>query len=348
MKFTAKQIDLENLVRPNIRAMSAYSSARSEFSGSAAVFLDANESPFDNLYNRYPDPLQKDARSKIATLKGVSLTQIFLGNGSDEAIDLLIRAFCEPGKHNVAIVGPTYGMYRICAEVNNVATREVLLNVDYTLDAERVLSAADGDTRIIFLCSPNNPTGNQLDKAEILHILKNFDGIVVIDEAYIDFSDSNGFVSHLDEYANLVILQTFSKAWGLAGIRAGVAIASPGIISILDKIKYPYNISTLTQNILLEQLNEAAKVERVKTIRQQRTWLLEQLAGLRVVKKVFTTDANFILVKVNEANIVYTHLLSRGIVVRNRSNVPLCENALRLTVGTQQENQLLINALAEL
>lgn len=340
---------LQNITRKNIRSLQPYSSARDEFTGEASVFLDANENPFNAPYNRYPDPRQLELKNQLCKLKKISTESIFLGNGSDEPIDLLFRAFCEPACDNVVAISPTYGMYRVAADINNVSYHEVLLEEDFSLNARKILAATDASTKMIFLCSPNNPTGNALERTEIVDILQNFNGLVVLDEAYIDFCPEKSLLNNLAIYPNLVILQTLSKAWGLAGIRLGMAFASPEIISILNKIKYPYNINLLTQNKALEMLQtEATKNEWVKTILQQKEILAAELAKLPMTVRLYPSDANFILVKTTAARAIYHALVDRQIIVRDRSKVSLCGECLRITVGKEEENSLLINALIEI
>lgn len=344
MKF-----EIKNITRKNILALHPYSSARDEFTGEASVYLDANENPFNAPYNRYPDPRQVALKTQIGRLKGIAAEHIFLGNGSDEPIDLLYRAFCEPGVDNVISIAPTYGMYRVAAGINNIEFREVLLNEDFTLDASVVLSAVDSNSKLIFLCSPNNPTGNALDQGQIRHIISNFKGLVILDEAYIDFCPEKSLLSNLQEYPNLVILQTLSKAWGLAGIRLGMAFASKGIVDLLSKIKYPYNINLLTQHKALEMLQSAdAKENWVRTILAQRVLLIKELYNLQNVVKIYPSDANFVLVKTTAAKKIYNALVERQIIVRDRSSVELCGEALRITVGTAEENRFLIDALKEI
>lgn len=342
-------MDLKTWVRPNIWNLKPYSSARSEFKGEASVFLDANENPYNAPYNRYPDPLQWAVKEKISQLKGVPAEQIFLGVGSDEPIDLIYRAFCEPGIDNVVAIDPTYGMYQVCADINNVEYRKVSLDNEFNVDADAVLNAIDTHTKAVFVCSPNNPTGNSLNRAAVERILKSFAGVVVVDEAYIDFSSQPTFLHLLNEYANLVVLQTFSKAWGSAGIRLGMAFASREIIEIFNKIKYPYNINKLTQEHALSMLEKAGQVkEWVTILLQERVRLASELSRLSIVKKVYPSDANFLLVKVDDASAVYRYLVENGIIVRNRNNITLCMGCLRITVGTPEENSLLIEAMTKL
>ncbi len=347
MTSSKENFDITRLVRDNIRRMKPYSSARDEFKGEAEVFLDANENPYPSPYNRYPDPLQWDIKKKLSAIKGVSPEQIFLGNGSDEAIDLLIRAFCEPNRDAILITEPTYGMYAVCADVNAVAIKTALLTSDFDLNIDMLNSALDPSVRLIFLCSPNNPTAALLDTGKIEKVVRNFDGIVVIDEAYIDFASFPGWISRLKDFPNLVVLQTFSKAWGLAGLRCGMAYASADIISVLNKIKYPYNINVQTQELVLKALeNELYKDKCVAEILGQREVLAENLKNLERVEKVFHSDANFLLVKIREAKKVYQYLMDRKIIVRDRSRVVLCDECLRITVGTPEENKSLVEALA--
>ena len=340
---------LKELVRENIWKLKPYSCARDEFKGEAKAYLDANENPFNTLYNRYPDPLQWAVKEKIAELKYVKPSQIMLGVGSDEPIDLIFRVFCEPKIDNVVAINPTYGMYGVCADINNVEYRQVNLEADYSLNADKVLAAVDNKTKVIFLCSPNNPTGNLLNTTEVEKILKGFDGIVVIDEAYIDFSDKASWIAKLSKYPKMVILQTFSKAWGLAAARCGMAFASEEIIGFFNKVKYPYNINILTQKLILEKLEQVEiKNNWVKEILSQRTLMIEELEQLSIVKHIYPSDANFILVKVDDANLRYKELVGKGIIVRNRNSVTLCENCLRITIGTAQDNKELLNALKSL
>jgi histidinol-phosphate aminotransferase len=342
-------IDINALVRRNVLNMKPYSSARDDFHGEAEIFLDANENPYPSPYNRYPDPLQWRVKEKLAALKGVSPTQIFLGNGSDEPIDLIIRAFCEPHQDSVMITEPTYGMYKVCAEVNAVNVQPVLLTPEFDLDLEAIPNTFDATTKVIFLCSPNNPSGNLLSHDRILEVLKRFYGLVVIDEAYIDFAKSNSFIRELKKYPNLVVLQTFSKAWGLAGLRLGMCFASNEIISILNKIKYPYNVNIRTQELALDALENAYRKDIwVDEILKEKDTLAAELNSLALVDKIFPSDANFVLVRVKDAQSVYQYLMDRGIIVRDRSRVNLCYNCLRITVGTPEENKKLIEALKQL
>ena len=339
-------MNLSNLIRPNILALKPYSCARDEFKGEASVYLDANENPMNEPYNRYPDPLQWALKEKIAKVKKVRPEQIMLGNGSDEPIDLVIRIFCEPKQDNIVAIDPTYGMYAVAADINNVGYRKVLLNPDYSMDADRLLAAVDSNTKVIFLCSPNNPTGNLMNRTEMLKVVNGFQGIVVIDEAYVDFSSEKSWLEDLNQYPNVIVLQTFSKAWGLASVRCGMAFASEEIISYFNKVKYPYNINKLTQDFVSEQLDlEARKNEWVSMLLEQRTALTQALRELPFVEKIYPTDAHFLLVKVTDANAVYQYLVQKGIIVRNRNTVSLCLGCLRITVGTKEENEVLIGEL---
>jgi len=341
--------DIQNLLRDNIRKLKPYSSARDEFSGEAAVFLDANENPFNAPYNRYPDPRQKELKSKIAPVKNIPAENIFLGNGSDEPIDLLIRAFCSPGKDNIVAIAPTYGMYRVAADVNDVKVIEAPLNTDYTLSPKTVLDTVAPDTKMVFLCSPNNPTGNALGKEAMLEIMNNFEGLVVVDEAYIDFCPEKSLLSELPEHPNLVVLQTFSKAWGMAGIRLGMAFAGQEIIDVLNRIKYPYNINILTQLKAMELIElEKEKSDWVKILVSEREKLAEKLREFPFVVKVYPSDANFLLIKTHDPRGIYDYLVEEKIIVRDRSGVALCEGSLRISVGSEMENQRLIEALEAL
>ncbi|MBT1685096.1 histidinol-phosphate transaminase [Dawidia soli] len=341
--------DINSLVRKNILTMKPYSSARDEFKGEADIYLDANENPYPSPYNRYPDPLQRRVKEELAAVREVRPEQIFLGNGSDEAIDLIIRAFCEPNQDSILITEPTYGMYSVCAEVNAVNVQQVLLTPDFDLDLDAFPKTFDATTKVIFLCSPNNPTGNLLSRDKILEVLKRFYGLVVIDEAYIDFAKGKSFLQELDKYPNLVVLQTFSKAWGLAGLRLGMCFASEAIINVLNKIKYPYNVNIRTQELALDAIeNRHVMEDAVKQIVQQRTRVIKALEKLRITEKVFPTDSNFVLVRVQDAPATYKYLLDQKIIVRDRSRVVLCYNCLRITIGTAGENDRLINALEEL
>ena len=338
---------LKELTRPNIWALKPYSSARDEYNGAAAsVFLDANENPYNLPHNRYPDPLQRDLKAELTRIKQVKAENIFLGNGSDEAIDLVFRAFCEPGVDNVVAIDPTYGMYKVCADVNNVEYRKVLLDDAFQFTADALLAATDEHTKLIFLCSPNNPTGNDLLRTEIEKTLAAFAGLVIIDEAYNDFSSAPSFLQQLDKYPNLVVFQTFSKAWGCAAIRLGMAFASAEIISIFNKIKYPYNVNQLTQQQALSMLQRYDEIEGwVKELIAERGRLMDAFSTLTCVKEIFPSDANFFLARVTDAGAIYNYLVAKGIIVRNRSSISLCGNCLRVTVGTPAENKTLLEAL---
>ena len=340
---------LQELIRPTIWSLAPYSCARNEFTGEASVFLDANENPYNQPFNRYPDPLQVQLKEKIAALKEVRPTQIMLGVGSDEPIDLIFRIFCEPAQDNVVAINPTYGMYGVCADINNVAYKQVNLNDDFSLDAQNVLDACDANTKVIFLCSPNNPTGNSLERSEIEKIVTGFDGIVVIDEAYIDFSNEPSWLASLNAYPNIIVLQTFSKAWGMAALRCGMAFASEDIIAFFNKVKYPYNLNLLTQEAVLKQVEAVEQKNKwVETLLAERSKMIANLQNLPLVNHIYPTDANFVLVKVDDANKTYNYLVNKGIIVRNRNSVTLCQGCLRITIGTPQENQELLTALAQM
>lgn len=342
--------DLDQLVRENVKKLTPYSSARDDFKGEAKIFLDANEnslgSPLSKSYNRYPDPHQQKLKEKLSEIKRVPVENMFLGNGSDECIDILQRAFCEPGTDNIIICPPTYGMYEVCAGVNNVEVRKVKLTRDFQLDLGAIENAIDGNTKIILLCSPNNPTANSLYHEDIDAVLNNYFGLVAIDEAYINFSRQKSFSTQLHEYPNLVVMQTLSKAWGLAALRIGITLASREIIAVMDKIKPPYNIGQASQELALQALDETSRVnEMIRHIVKEREILTAALVNLSFVEKVYPSDANFLLVKMMDPVEVYKKLLSRGIVVRDRSRVELCEGCLRITVGTAEENETLLNFL---
>lgn len=339
-------MSVENLVRENIKQLVPYSSARSEFKGIAEVFLDANENPFDTGFNRYPDPLQWKVKEKISELKGVKKEQIFLGNGSDEAIDLLIRIFCEPKKDQILILPPTYGMYQVSAAISDVEIIEIPLSPDFQPIPQQILATTKAQSKLLFLCSPNNPTGNSFDENLIKEILENFPGIVVIDEAYIDFSSQQSWNRFIGKYPNLVVMQTFSKAWGLAGIRLGMAFASEEIISLFNKVKPPYNINQLTQEKVLQALENQAQTEKwIAQLLEERRKLSANLAKIDWVQQIFPSDANFILAKVDDPNAVYDYLIQEKIIIRNRSKVLMCEGCLRITIGTPEENMNLLKAL---
>ena len=344
-----KNFDINNLVRENVKSMKPYSSARDEFEDfdtADMIFLDANENPYQNGVNRYPDPQQGNVKVVLGKMKNVNPKQILLGNGSDEVLDLLFRAFCEPKIDNIISLPPTYGMYSVLANINAVENREVLLSTDFQPQIEKIFDAVDANTKIIFLCSPNNPTGNSFSEESVKTLLEKFNGFVVIDEAYIDFSDKEGWLQKLEQYPNLIITQTLSKAYGLAGIRLGVCYASAEVISVLNKIKPPYNVNELTQLRALERLSDEAKIQNeIASIINQRTELLSVLDKVSFVEKIYPTEANFILIKVDDANKRYDELIAKGIVIRNRTTQPLCENTLRLTIGTAEENKKLMEAL---
>lgn len=341
--------NLDSLVRDNVKVLKPYSSARDEFEDfdtAEMVFLDANENPFNNGVNRYPDPQQASVKSILAKQNKVNPNQMLLGNGSDEVLDLIFRAFCEPKGDNVITLPPTYGMYGVLANINAVENREVLLSTDFQPQIEKIFKAIDDNTKIIFLCSPNNPTGNSFSEESVTTLLEHFNGLIVIDEAYIDFSEKESWLQKLEQYPNLIITQTLSKAYGLAGIRLGICYASAQIISVLNKIKPPYNVNELSQKRALERLDntDAIKFE-IESIIKQREELLKVLLDIKYVEKIYPTEANFILIKVDDANKRYDNLIAKGIVIRNRTTQPLCENCLRLTIGTEEENKTLIAAL---
>ncbi|MBL7724646.1 MAG: histidinol-phosphate transaminase [Chitinophagaceae bacterium] len=346
------EFNLDRLVRENIKRMTPYSSARHEFSGAATIFLDANEnsfgSPLPQNYNRYPDPLQLSLKEKISNIKGIPVQNIFLGNGSDEAIDLMFRIFCEPGKDNIIIFPPTYGMYEVCAEVNNVEVKKVPLTSGFQLDLDAIEASVDENTKLIFVCSPNNPTGNSINRGDIEVLLNSFDGILVIDEAYINYARQKTFIPELTEYPNLVILQTLSKAWGLAGLRLGMAFAGQPVINYMNKVKYPYNINTATQQLALEALGNISSVNNwTKTTVDQKEFLQAELFKLPITQTIYPSDANFILVQLTGAKKIYEYLSAKGIIVRDRSKVILCDDCLRITIGTPEENKQLIEALKQ-
>lgn len=343
-------IEIDNLVRDNIKKLKPYSSARSEYTGEASVFLDANESsygsPLDENFHRYPDPLQWLLKDEISKIKGVPPQNIFIGNGSDEIIDIAFRVFCEPGKDNVIICPPTYGMYKVCAGINNIEVQEIFLTEQFQLDVEGILEAVNEHTKLLFLCSPNNPTGNNMYRMDIELLLNNFPGIVIIDEAYINFSRQKTFIQELTEYKNLVVLQTLSKAWGLAALRLGLGFTSEKIIDLFNKVKPPYNINQSSQQLAIKALSNIEEVNaNIKNTVGQRGFVGEQLAAFNFIQKIYSSDANFILAKVNDADRLYRYLLENKIIVRNRTKEPLCENCLRITIGTPTENETLINAL---
>jgi len=338
---------LEQLTRPNIWRLAPYSSARDEYSGKDAhVFLDANENPYNKPFNRYPDPLQRELKKEIAKVKRVPEENIFLGNGSDEAIDLPYRIFCRPGIDNVVAIEPTYGMYRVCADTNDVEYRPVMLDDKYQMDADKVLAACDANTKLIWICSPNNPTGNNIDREQIEKVLNGFDGIVIVDEAYSDFSDQRPFRLDLAQYPNIIVLNTFSKAWGCAAIRLGMAFASKEIIALYNKVKYPYNVNMLTQQQATNALSSRKDIEDwVRLLLQERTRMMRAFLDLPICEKVYPSDANFFLAKMSDAQAIYDYLVDKGIIVRNRTRVTLCNECLRITIGTKSENTELLGAL---
>ena len=340
---------LEELTRPNIWALKPYSSARDEYSGNEAkVFLDANENPYNNPLNRYPDPLQRDLKARLAQIKGVAKENIFLGNGSDEAIDLAYRCFTRPGTDNVVAIEPTYGMYKVCADINDIEYRPVLLDQDFQIKSDELLKACDKHTKLIWLCSPNNPTGNNLNRNETVKTIECFDGLVIVDEAYSDFSQERPLRLEIDKYPNLIVLNTFSKAWGCAAIRLGMAFADKKIIDIFNKVKYPYNVNALTQKNALEALAEPYEVDKwIKIILLERSRMIDAFKLLPSCEKVYPTDANFFLAKMHDAQTIYDYLKSNGIIVRNRTHVNLCDDCLRITIGSKTENNELLAALRQ-
>ncbi|TAF45241.1 MAG: histidinol-phosphate transaminase [Sphingobacteriales bacterium] len=342
--------NINTIIRPNIKNLKPYSSARDEFKGEASVYLDANEnafgSPLATNYNRYPDPLQFALKTKLSHIKGVPPRNIFLGNGSDEAIDILFRSFCNPGIDNVIIVPPTYGMYEVSANINDVQLKKVNLTLDYQLNLDGIAEAIDAYTKLIFICSPNNPTGNSINREDIETLLANFNGLVVVDEAYINYSRQKSFIQELTEYANLVVLQTLSKAWGLAGLRIGMAFASEEIIEVFNRVKPPYNINQASQQLALDALQNVSQINNwIKEILSERDKLVLALKSMAFVLDIYPSDANFILVKTTDANAIYNFLVAKGIIVRNRNKIELCEGCIRITVGTPQENESLLNTL---
>lgn len=338
---------LQELTRPNIWSLAPYSSARNEYSGHVAhVFLDANENPYNAPFNRYPDPLQGEVKQRLAKIKGVPEECIFLGNGSDEAIDLVYRCFCEPKKDNVVAICPTYGMYEVCADINNVEYRQVMLDEHFQVTAEKLLSATDSNTKVIWICSPNNPTGNNIYREEIMKVIEQFDGLVIVDEAYIDFSSEKTMLQQLASHPNLIVLHTMSKAWGSAAIRLGMAFAQKDIIDIFNKVKYPYNVNLLTQEQAIKRLDDKISVEKwVNMLLLERGRLMQAFAELPICEKVYPTDANFFLAKMTDAQKIYDYLVNKGIIVRNRTRITLCNNCLRVTIGTKDENGELLGAL---
>ena len=339
-------MNLDKLVRPNISKLTPYSSARNEFTGSASIFLDANENPYNEPFNRYPDPLQREVKKRLAAIKGVKPENIFLGVGSDEGIDLAYRIFCRPGIDNVVAIAPSYGMYEVCADINDIEYRRVSLDDNFNFDPDTLLAATDENTKLLWICSPNNPTGNAYPIEMILKTAQAFNGIVMIDEAYIDFSSKGSMIAYLDQCPNVIVLQTFSKAWGRAGLRLGVAYASPEIIDYYNKVKYPYNINAITQEKALEALENVAEEKAwVDELLDNRSLLAEALEKMSCVKHIYPSDANFLLIRVDNPDCLYNFLCNQGIIVRNRNRVEKCAGCLRITIGTKDENAQLINAI---
>ena len=339
-------MNLDKLVRPNISKLTPYSSARNEFTGSASIFLDANENPYNEPFNRYPDPLQREVKKRLAAIKGVKPENIFLGVGSDEGIDLAYRIFCRPGIDNVVAIAPSYGMYEVCADINDIEYRRVSLDDNFNFDPDTLLAATDENTKLLWICSPNNPTGNAYPIDMILKTAQAFSGIVMVDEAYIDFSSKGSMITYLDQCPNVIVLQTFSKAWGRAGLRLGVAYASPEIIDYYNKVKYPYNINAITQEKAIEALENVAKVKAwVDELLDNRSLLAEALERMPCVKHIYPSDANFLLIRVDDPDCLYNFLCKQGIIVRNRNRVEKCAGCLRITIGTKDENAQLINAI---
>jgi histidinol-phosphate aminotransferase len=339
-----KRVTIESLVRANIAALSPYSTARDEYQGELGVFLDANESPYDNGYNRYPDPHQKRLKARLSEIKGIEAKNIFVGNGSDEAIDLMFRVFCEPAQDNAVAIAPSYGMYKVSAAINNIEMREVQLGEDFSLPVDALLGACDQNTKLMFVCSPNNPTGNSFPRKDILSLAEEFEGMLVVDEAYIDFAEAESLKSEIERYPNIVVLQTMSKAWAMAGLRLGLALADSRVVEIMSQVKYPYNINKAALQIV-EQLLDEPIDDKVREIVEQRGVVAERLAAMPFVSKVYPSDANFVLARVDDADAIYEHLIADGIIVRNRNRVRGCEGCLRITIGTKQENEKLIQSL---
>ena len=336
--------DINSLVRSCIAALTPYSTARDEYKGELGIFLDANESPYENGYNRYPDPHQKALKAQVAAIKGVAAENIFIGNGSDEAIDLVFRVFCEPRVDNVVAIAPSYGMYKVAAAINDVEIREVQLGEEYSLPVEEILAATDNNTKALFLCSPNNPTGNSFPREAILRLADEFEGMVVVDEAYIDFAEAESLKSEIAQRPNVIVLQTMSKAWAMAGLRVGLALADKRVVELMSQVKYPYNINVATMSIVSGLLAKGIDAE-IAEIKAQRAVLVEALEGMKMVQRVYPSDANFLLVKVDDADAVYDFLIADGIIVRNRNRVKGCEGCLRMTVGLPEENEKLIKSL---
>lgn len=338
--------DINKYVRECIARLTPYSTARDEYQGELGIFLDANESPYENGYNRYPDPHQKALKGQIAVIKGVGAENIFIGNGSDEAIDVLLRVFCEPRVDNVVSIAPSYGMYKVAAAINDVEIREVQLGEEFSLPVEELLSAVDEHTKMIFLCSPNNPTANSFPREKMMQLVEQFDGIVVVDEAYIDFAEAKSLKDEIAQHPNLVVLQTMSKAWAMAGLRVGLALAAERVVELMSEVKYPYNINVATMAIVEELLRQPID-DKVAEIKQQRERVQTALQGSTVVKKIYPSDANFLLVEVADADAMYDFLISRGIIVRNRNRVKGCEGCLRITIGKPEENEALLKSISE-
>lgn len=342
-------MNIDKYLRANIKALKPYMTARDEYTGEIGCYLDANENPFDSGYNRYPDPHQKRLKAKMAEMKGIDASKIFIGNGSDEPIDVLFRVFCDPGKDNMVTIAPSYGMYHVAADINDVKVIEVPLEPDFGLDASKILAAADANTKIVMLCSPNNPSGNLLDPEEVRKVITGFDGIVVVDQAYIDFAEDAGFLPELDRYPNLVILYTLSKAWGMAALRLGFAFAAPEIVEYMSRVKYPYNIGADTQELVYRELDRAPEVaEQVAYLVSERKRLETELPKCSVIRKIYPSDANFILVKVDDARAVYNALIAEKVIVRDRSTHTNCAGCLRITVGTREENDKLLSLLRQM
>lgn len=337
---------IESLVRPNISRLTPYSTARDEYKGALGVFLDANESPYENGYNRYPDPHQKQLKARLSDIKGVSAENIFLGNGSDEAIDLIFRVFCEPRVDNVVAIAPSYGMYKVAAAINDVELREVQLCEDYALPVDDLLNAADGMTKAIFICSPNNPTANSFAREDILRLVVEAECMVVIDEAYIDFAEAESFMRDVDAYPNIIVLQTLSKAWAMAGLRLGMAMANSRVVELMSQVKYPYNINTAAMAVIAVLLGSPID-QQVEQIKHQRSIVAEALKCFTCVKHIYPSDANFLLVKVDDADALYAWLVADGIIVRNRCRIKGCEGCLRITIGLEEENQKLLSSISK-
>ena len=340
-------MNIKELLRPNIRDLAPYSTARDEYQGTLGVYLDANENPFDNGFNRYPDPRQKELKKLLSQIKGLPVENIFIGNGSDEPIDLVYRLFCEPGVHNAVSIAPTYGMYKVAAAINNVEFREVQLGTDFSLDPDALLAAADDRSRLLFICSPNNPSGNLFPASDIERILREFPGIVVLDEAYIDFAGAQSFITRLTEFPNLIVLQTLSKAWAMAGLRLGLAFASAEIVETLSRVKYPYNINVVTQQLVAQQLEKPVTAQ-VAQIVAQRDMVIRDLKKLPIVRHVYPSDANFVLARFDNPRAVYEALVAGGVIVRDRSRIKGCEGCLRITIGTPEENMEMLEILSGL